>query len=113
MANPRKKINVEEVMSSVSSNLEELRHLLESGSFTEEEWDTLTCGLENLELKAYQVKLAPHLQSLVETNPDIPARDAIIQLLAHIRPHASPSMVAQVTKYILEELGQRSLRAAA
>ncbi|MEZ4932898.1 MAG: hypothetical protein R2788_12360 [Saprospiraceae bacterium] len=53
------------------------------------------------------------MDNLMESSPDMPIRDVMIQMLAHLRPDASASMITKVAKYISEEWEKRRLKVAA
>ena len=113
MKNKDQNIDVEKVLSEIKTNLKNLRHDLETGDFTNEEWDTIQAGLEEAEFKAYKIKMGTYLDQFSSSSPDIPFRDVMIQLLTHVRPDASSSMLAKVTGYILEQWEIRQLKVAA
>ncbi|HFA51555.1 MAG TPA: hypothetical protein ENJ95_21275 [Bacteroidetes bacterium] len=113
MINEEKNINAAEVASTINQLLKELRDGLDPSALTSGERTEILKELEKTELAAYKAKLQPHLKKLTETLPEMPVRDAIIQLLAHVRPEASADMVALVTNYIFAELGRTKLKAAA
>ena len=113
MKNKNHKIDVEKIIAEVSTNLKDLKNDIQTGNYSDEDWEEIKTGLEVAEFKAYVVKVNIHLDQLVKTSPHMPIRDVIIHLLPHMRTDASANMIAKVIRYVSEEWEERRLKVAA
>ncbi len=106
-------INLDKIEANVSTLFEELEKGLRSDELSAEDRAEIKADLEELEFKAYALKIDLQLNTLMKSRPDISAKDVTIQLLSHLLPESSPAMVTRVAKHILMEWEKWRLKAAA
>lgn len=111
-----KNINVEEVATSIRQTLKELKELREGGGadkLSSEDKAEILIELDKATLLAYQIKLKPYLEDLYAISPDLPFHKVVINLLAHIRPDTSTSIIVKVVQYIATNWESKKMKMAA
>jgi hypothetical protein len=106
-------ISLDQIEATVAATFNELEENIEPSELTADDKTELVSALNELEFKAYSIKMNLFMDNLIESSPDMPIRDVMIQMLAHLRPDASASMITKVAKYISEEWEKRRLKVAA
>lgn len=113
MKKENENINVEEVVSSIKNLLKETKEGLDPSQLSKADGIEVKEAIEQNILLAYQLKLRPYLKDLKETSPDLPVRNVIMKLLAHIKPDTSVATIVKVVEYIGKQWEDGRLKMAA
>ncbi len=107
------KIDIDKIIDAAAKTVGEIKYYIGTANLTEEEIDRLMDSQLQAELQAYKIKLGLEIQILLETCPDLSAKDILVKMLSLLPSDIPKPFLSVLTNYILDEWDGKKRRMAA